>query len=164
MAVEEESKRTSPLPGLALGCEPAEVEFRTWEKRERRGVLKPMFNWKVKPRQNHLKPKPVINNKKEKSDKDVTTKSEKVDRTCRESVDKTIFKIMSRGRRRGLKKAKQREIHEKDRLWRGPREQPSEIPVQRQINKKEPQVPLEVIKLDQGHPCMLDPTKVNLQP
>ena len=146
MAFDGESERTSPLPGLALGCGPAEVKFQPWERRERRGVLKSMFTWKVKPQQHHTKPKPENKNKDEKQDKTLTTKSVTVDQTCQESIDKTIFKIMSRVRRSGSKKTKQGEIREKD-SWRGPREQPSEIPVQKQTNNKKLQVPVKVIQI-----------------
>ena len=144
MAVAE-SERTCPLPGPALGCEPAEVKFQPWERRERRGALKSVFNWKVKPQQHHTKPTPVNDNKDKKSDKSEVTKPEKVDKTRQESVDRTILKIMSRGRRSGLK-TKPRVIREKD-GWRGPREQPCEIPVQKQISKKKPQVPLKFIEI-----------------
>ena len=126
MAVAE-SERTCPLPGLALGCEPAEVKFQPWERRERRRGLKSVFNWKVKPQQHHSQPKPVKNKKEEKRNKkNVATKPAKVDdRTCQESIDRTILKTMSRGRRSGLK-TKQGAISEKD-GWRGPRQQPSEL-------------------------------------
>ena len=133
-----DSERTSPLPGLALGCEPAEVKFQPWERRERRD-LKSMFSWKVKPQQHPTKPKPVNDGKDKKSNKCAATEPKKVENTRQESIHCTVLKILTRGRRSGFKR-KQEEVCEKREGWRGPRPQPSEIPVQRQINKRTAQV------------------------
>ena len=107
---DEEPKRTSPLPGLALGCEPAEVKFQQWERRKKQGVLKSMFKWKVNSKQPYVEPNPENKNKEESPDNTLAKKQEKVDRTCQENIDRTIIKILSRrSRRSGLKK-KQGEI------------------------------------------------------
>ena len=136
----EESKWTSLVPGLALSCEPPPLKFKSWEKQERRGVLKSMFNWEVKAKQPFVKPEPVSNYEDRKQAQNLPKKEGNKERSCKKSFDRKLLKVLTKSKRKGSK-TKRKEGTKKDR-WRGPRELPSEIPVQRRAFKKKNQVKL----------------------
>ena len=136
----EESKWTSLVPGLALSCEPPPLKFKSWEKQERRGVLKSMFNWEVRANQTFVKPEPVSKNKERKQIQNIPKKEVKQKSSCKNGFDRKVLKVLTKSKRKGSK-TKRKEVSAKD-GWRGPRELPSEIPVQRRPFKKRNQVKL----------------------
>ena len=135
-----ESERTSPLPGLALDCEPAPIKFKSWQKKERRGVLQSMFKWKVKAHQPFVKPEAESKNKNRGQAKNLQKKAAKKEKSCKISFDRKVLKMLTKSKRRGSK-TKRKEVSEKV-GWRGPRELLSEIPVQRRVFRKKHQVKL----------------------
>ena len=135
-----ESERTSLVPGLALSCEPPPLKFKSWEKQERRGVLKSMFNWEVKAKQTFVKPEPVNNYEDRRQTQKLPKKEGNKERSCKKSFDRKLLKVLTKTKRKGSK-TKRKEGTKKD-SWRGPRELPSEIPVKRRVFKKKNQVTL----------------------
>ena len=128
-------EQTIPIPGLVAGCQEAEPSFHPWEKAEKGGALKSMLFWKVKVAKNPTKPASKSKAKNEKSSEDATaTKSTNVGQ---ESVDRTIYKLLTRqtGKRSNPKKKKEGEGGEGEGgvKWRGPREEASEVPAQRKV-------------------------------
>ena len=136
----EESKWTSLVPGLALSCEPPPLKFKSWEKQERRGVLKSMFNWEVRAKQPFVKPGPVSKDEDRKQTQKFPKKKGKKGKSCKKSFDRKLLKVLTKTKRKGSK-TKHKKVSEKD-SWRGPRELPSEIPVKRRVFKKKNQVKL----------------------
>ena len=146
---DEKIVQTTPIPGLAAGCqEEEEPPFQLWEKKERGGALKEMFFWKVKtvgvppPRQqperkdNQGKPAKENEEKKPKAaaEKQSTTKD-----TCQIGIGRTVYKLLTKPRKqkRNMNRMEEDEKGEEEKVgWRGPREQPGEIPVKRRIFSK----------------------------
>ena len=133
-------EETSSIPGLAFGCEPTEAPFQQWEKTERKGALKSMFFWKGKLQQHARTTKEERKNGQDKNKKaeESVEKSANSAQTSSESIDHTIYKLLTRrtGKRSNPKKKK---ACEKE-TWRGPREQQSELPVPRRGPKNRDQV------------------------
>ena len=133
-----QNKRTL-APGLALGCDQAVAIFKRWEMREKRGRLQYMFYKTTRDKHPCEKPK-AENKKKRKISKAPTHRQEKINRSCQESINKPIIKVMtkSKSRKRGSAK-KQGKENSKDN-WRGPREQASEVSPAKIRNKDKTQV------------------------
>ena len=134
---EAESEKSSPLPGLPLSCEdpPNSVPFKPWEQQERKGSLNSMFNWRVK-----LQPpgtKPQLENKNKPSSKN-HPKSTRMISGCKEMIDQTVIKILTKSR--GKRSTPKQGRDGKNDGWRGPRDNPSEIAPQKKILKKESEV------------------------
>ena len=134
---DEKIVQTTPIPGLAAGCqEEEEPPFQLWEKKERVGALKEMFFWKVNtvavppPRQ-----QPESKENQEKPSKDEAETQPTVKKTCQSGLDRTVYKLLTK-RRKGKMNLNLNQKEEGKEGWRGPREQPSEIPVERKIFKK----------------------------
>ena len=138
MPDKDEGERTIQIPGLVAGCQQPEPSFEPWEKAEKGGALKSMFFWKVKVGENLTKPATESkDNNDEKPSKDTAEK--KSSKTHEESVDSTIYKILTRQRKKRLNRKKKKKKEEKEAdigevKWRGPREQQSEVPIQRKIH------------------------------
>merc|ERR1712037_28287 len=97
----DEGERTIQIPGLVAGCQQPEPSFEPWEKAEKGGALKSMFFWKVKVGENLTKPATESkDNNDEKPSKDTAEK--KLSKTHEESVDSTIYKILTRQRKKRL--------------------------------------------------------------
>ena len=135
-----ESDRTSLVPGLALSCQPPPLKFKSWEKQERRGVLKSMFNWEVRAKQYFVKPEPTNKDEERRQTQKLPKKEAKKGKSCKKSFDKKLLKVLTKSKGKRLK-TKRKKVSEKD-SWRGPRELPSEIPVKRRVFKKKNQVKL----------------------
>ena len=150
-------ERTSPLPGLALGCEPETkvLAHKKWEKVEKKGTLKSMFSWKSKSKHISLektseskkKQENTAKSRKQKSengheDEKATTsstlKSAKRNQGYTSGIDQKIYKLMTKCGRKKLS-SKEKSASEADK-WRGPRAEPSEVAVQRKSLKKKEQV------------------------
>ena len=104
--------------------------FKGWEKSEKGGALKSMFFWKMHTKSPLTATKPHSNDEdQENSSKLETTKSPPPDKNCNEDIDRTVYKVLTRrmGKRSN---AIQRVAWSLDK-WRGPREELSEVPVQR---------------------------------
>ena len=135
-----ESERTSLVPGLALSCEPPPLKFKSWEKQERRGGLKSMFNWEVRGKQTFVKPEPASKDADKRQTQNLPKKEAKKEKSCKKSFDRKVLKVLTKGKGK-RSTTKNKEVSEKD-GWRGPREVPSEIPVKRRVLKKKNQVKL----------------------
>ena len=141
------TEQTSPLPGLALGCEPQPGDgFKGWEMGEKGGALKSMFFWK---RHSVSGPPPPLSQperkkeEKKNSSKLSTSNPPSLDMGCSESIDRTMYKLLTkqRGKRSGQKQKTAGKVDG----WRGPREQLSELPAQRKESTKSCQVKYNVI-------------------
>ena len=149
-------ERTSPLPGLALGCEPETkvLAHKKWEKVEKKGTLKSMFSWKSKSKHISLektseskkKQENTAKSRKQKSengheDEKATTSSTlkpaKRNQGYTSDIDQKIYKLMTKSGRKKLS-SKEKSASEADK-WRGPRAEPSEVAVQKeQVETKHP--------------------------
>ena len=143
--------RTLDIPGLAAGCHQPAPSFQPWEKAERGGALKSMFFWRPKTSYSQPPEKKAIESKDEKDEegkeKQECSEASAQNQSCKnhqESIDKTVYKLLTRTRKRGERtnpKKVLEDSREKCELrFRGPREAPSEMPVQRRIINKKYQV------------------------
>ena len=99
-----------------------------------------MFNWEVRAKQTFVKPEPTSKDSDRKQTQNLPKKEAKNEKSCKKSFDRRVLKVLTKSKRKGSK-TKRKEVTEKD-GWRGPRELPSEIPVQRRVFKKKNQVKL----------------------
>ena len=136
---DENFVQTTSIPGLASGCQEEEPSFQLWEKKERGGALKEMFFWKVRT----VKMPPPRQQPERKKNQETQSKAEAetLDKTCKNGIDRTVYKLLTKQMRKKMKRnQKEDEKNEKEEErkvgWRGPREQPSEIPVRRKILNK----------------------------
>ena len=97
-----------------------------------------MFFWKVKtvavppPRQ-----QPESKENQEKPSKDEAETQPTVKKTCQIGIDRTVYKLLTKQGKQKRNMKRTRETGEEEKVgWRGPREQPSEIPVKRRIFRK----------------------------
>ena len=99
-----------------------------------------MFNWEVRANQTCVKPGPVNKDEDRKQTQNLPKKEATNEKSCKNGFDRKLLKVLTKTKRKGSK-TKRKEVSEKD-SWRGPRELPSEIPVQRRVFKKKNQVKL----------------------
>ena len=121
-----------PIPGLVAGCEQGQPSFQGWEKAEKGGALKSVFFWKGKKNE----PRPVAKNKDSQQAPALAVADKKPHKIHRVNVDKTIYKILTRQSEKRLvpqEKKPRRMENAMTVTWRGPREQPSEVSLQRKI-------------------------------
>ena len=97
-----------------------------------------MFNWEVRAKQIFVKPEPVSNHEDRKQTQNLPKKEGNKEKSCKKSFDRKLLKVLTKSKGKRLK-MRRKEVSEKD-GWRGPRELPSEIPVQRRVFKKKNQV------------------------
>ena len=99
-----------------------------------------MFFWKVRsvtvppPRQH-----PGRKENKEKPPKPSDETKPTVKKTCQIGIDRTVYKLLTKQRKqkRNMNRMEEGEKEEEEKVgWRGPREQPSEIPMKRRIFSK----------------------------
>ena len=115
-----EVERTFPIRSLSARCQPA-------EKAERGGALKSMSKVAKVP----TEPMAECKDKQERPSMDEAEK--KFQEPQQESVDRTVFKILKRQRKRPSKRKKKEEQKvakvedQKAPRWRSPKEQPSAI-------------------------------------
>ena len=138
---DEKIVQTTPIPGLAAGCqEEEEPPFQLWEKKERGGALKEMFFWKVRsvtvppPRQ-----QPGRKENEEKPPKASAETQPTGKKTCQIGIDRTVYKLLTKQRKSktNMNRIEDNEKEEEEKVgWRGPREEASEIPAQRRIVSK----------------------------
>ena len=140
-------EKTSPLPGLALGCQAQPREsFTGWEKREQGGALKSMFFWKGLSVSGPPPPQKQPRRKNEEqgnSSKILTTKPPSLDTGCSENIDRTVYKVLTK--KTGKRSGKKQKTTGKTDGWRGPREQSSEAPAQRKESTKKNQVKYQML-------------------
>ena len=132
------TEKTSPLPGLALGCEPQPGDdFKGWEEREKGGALKSMFFWKGHSVSGPPPPLSQPERKKEekkKPSKLSTFNPPSLIMGCSESIDQAVYKLLTKQRGKSSRQ-KQKTAFKRDE-WRGPREQLSEVPARRKVSNK----------------------------
>ena len=148
--MKEEEKVRKLLPGLALSCQQPESQFISWERREKKGILKAMFSWKQHPN----KTEKIANRKEEreirkeqserkgdknKSKNKSSSKSTTMKGNCQEKIDHSVYRILTKRTGRRSKKAPEKVCCQTE-GWRGKREEPSEISVQRKTPKRKNQV------------------------
>ena len=100
-----------------------------------------MFFWKKlrtvavpPPRQ-----QPESQENQEKPSKAAAVKQLTVKKTCQIGIDRTVYKLLTKQRKqkRNMNRMEEDEKGEEEKMgWRGPREQPSEIPMKRRIFSK----------------------------
>ena len=102
-----------------------------------------MFSWKqhsLKLNRNNIKEEKKDSNEKNSSKKD-SSKKLTVIQKCEENIDQNVYKVLTKGNGR-RSKPKPEKVTQDD-GWKGPREQPSEIPLRRNILERKRQVPIQ---------------------
>ena len=135
--------QTSLIPGLApVGQVQHGDSFKGWENSEKGGALKSMFFWKKQPRCSPSPMSPPMP-PKEQSFKLKTTKSSPVVWTCNEDIDRTVYKVLTKGR--GNRSKPMPKVACLTNGWRGPRDELSEVPTQRKVSTKKSPLDCQVV-------------------
>ena len=128
----EECGKSNTVPGLILGGEEPQPNFKSWEQWEKGGRLEDIYHWRVKNQESRKKEV----GQKPKKQKHSSNKALAVDNTCKESINQTVRRILlSRFKPKGEKTSsnqnKESKCQPKNSSWKGQREAPSEIPMAR---------------------------------